>query len=117
MKTCLRLLLIAPLFLYLASCSNGGGKNKLYYYSIVKQKSKEHKDSLFAANDEAAVDSTLKHYYTELNEYELERAKLNNNPYLDRPMEWHLMTTDGNFVTSVDEDDIKKIEAKYKTTQ
>ena len=114
MKLNLTLILLLLVVFTVYSCGvSDHGSNKLYYSVIKKEKAVEQKDSLYASNDLAAVDSTIRRYYEMISNYNLEKSKNVNNPYLLKPVEWHAVNTQGSYVTSVDEDDIAELDKKY----
>lgn len=111
-------LLFTPFILFLISCAaKSDTGTKVYYYSIARKNSQEIKDSIYAASEADAVDSTVRRYYQYLDEYNQEKKKVSNNIYITMPLEWHLTNQRGEYVSSVSDDEIKKIESKYKRNE
>ena len=115
MKLFRLLLLLTPFLIYLASCAaKSDAAKKVYFYSISRQNSKEIKDSLYASSDIDAVDSTVRHYYQLMDEYNEEKKKVSNNIYVTKPLEWHVLNMQGEFVTSVSDEEVAAIQKKYQ---
>jgi hypothetical protein len=114
MKLNLTPFLVLLVLTVLVSCGYGNqGANKMYYSLIVREKAVEQKDSLLAPSDLAAVDSTIRRFYSAINDYNIEKSKNVNNPYLLRPKEWHAVGKDGQYITSVSTEEIQELEKKY----
>jgi len=104
------------LLVAVVSCGyNNQGTTKLYYSVIKRDKAVDQKDTVYASSDLAAVDSTIRRYYEAMAQYNAEKAKNVNNPYNAKPTEWHAVTTEGKYVTSVSDKEVQEIEKKYNT--